>query len=258
MQLEPKHRFFVSIGVVLFVFSLGALLLMLQPKTDTASGENDGVSSKEVASAEDIELAKQIEQGRSGQRRRVELAATKVSDEDVAVLDSGDEWLRELIFDRGVITDSGIESIAQLPALRHLRLRKSPVTDQGLQQLAGCESLRILNLPQSNATAKGVALLAALPKLRNLRLGGEQLDSSTAASSAKLSGLRSLHLIGVPIDDEGLRLVAALPKLQSLYLDDCAVTSAGWDWLFEQHPRLHVHVDQEHLDRDPKSHDHTE
>jgi hypothetical protein len=256
MQLEPKHRFFVLVGVALFVFSVAALFFVLPPKSDSAGDGGEDVQSDAVATAADVPLATQIEQGRSGQRRRVELSRTQVRDAETAALSDDDEWLAELILDAGVITDDGIKNISRLPALRHLRLRNSPVTDVGLERLADCKSLRILNLPQSEATAAGIATLAALPKLRNLRVGGERLEGATAESVAKLTNLRSLHLIGVPIDDEGLRLVAALPKLQSLYLDDCAVTSAGWDWLFETHPRLHVHVDQKHLDRDPHSHSH--
>jgi hypothetical protein len=53
-----------------------------------------------------------------------------------------------------------------------------------------------------------------------------------------------------------LKTLAAMKQLESLYLDDCAVTEAGWNWLFREHPDLHIHVDQNHLDRDPSAHKH--
>ncbi|WP_253154066.1 hypothetical protein [Stieleria tagensis] len=191
----------------------------------------------------------QIIAGRQATSDRIELIETVADDSMLSDLSPDDEWLEVLILDAGRITDAGIESIAKLPKLWHLRLRSSPIGDDGLRQLTGSQTIQILNLPQSEATAAGVAELAKLPNLRNLRLGGNRLAADTAAGIASIDSLRNLHLIGVPIDDQGLRQIASLPKLQSLYLDDSAVTSAGWDWLFETHPDLHVHVNQKHLDR---------
>ncbi|MCS7468250.1 hypothetical protein NZK35_16485 [Stieleria sp. ICT_E10.1] len=208
----------------------------------------------EVTPAAEVDFAGQLARGRSGQSDRIELSQTPIDDSQLKAFTSGDDWLEVLQLDAGVIGDEGIESIAALTQLWHLRLRNSPVTDRGLKTIARCPSIQILNLPHCDATADGVAELAALPDLRNLRLGGARLGSDTAASVAGIKSLRNVHLIGVPIDDQGLRQIASLPKLQSLYLDDSAVTQSGWDWLFETHPRLHVHVNQQHLDRVNQNH----
>ncbi|PAY15971.1 hypothetical protein CKO51_28985 [Rhodopirellula sp. SM50] len=208
----------------------------------------------EVTPATEVDFARQLAGGRAGQSDRIRLSQTPIDDATLAALTSGDDWLEVLQLDAGVITDEGIESIAALPQLWHLRLRNSPVTNRGLKTITRCASIQILNLPHCDATASGVAELAALPDLRNLRLGGARLGSDTAASVARVKSLRNVHLIGVPIDDQGLRQIASLPKLQSLYLDDSAVTQSGWDWLFETHPRLHVHVNQQHLDRVNQNH----
>ncbi|QDV83216.1 hypothetical protein [Planctomycetes bacterium TBK1r] len=207
-----------------------------------------------VAAAAEVDFASQLARGRSGHSDRIALSHTPIDNKLLNAFTSGDDWLEVLQLDAGVIGDEGIESIAALPQLWHLRLRNSPVTDRGLKTIARCASIQILNLPHCDATASGVAELAALPDLRNLRLGGARLGSDTAASVAGLKSLRNVHLIGVPIDDQGLRQIASLPKLQSLYLDDSAVTQSGWDWLFETHPRLHVHVNQQHLDRVNQNH----
>jgi len=164
--------------------------------------------------------------------------------------------LDTLIIDEGIVTDDTIDLVAQLPKLRHLRLRLSPIGDAGLRQLTDCKELWFLNLPHASCTAEGVASLKSLKKLRQLRLGSKELDNQVANSLTLIRSLRGIHLIGVPITDEGLKKIAAMPYLESLYLDDSAVTEAGWAWLFREHPHLHVHIDQYHHDRDPKAHDH--
>lgn len=166
------------------------------------------------------------------------------------------DWLETLILDQGVVTDESMKAIAALPNLGHLRLRLSPISDAGLKRLTGCENLWLLNLPHANCTAEGVASLASLPRLRQLRLGCPNLGNDVTRAIASITTLRSVHLIGVPVTDEGLRTLATMPHLESLYLDDSAVTAAGWEWLFREQPHLHVHVNQRHLDRDPKAHTH--
>ncbi|KAA5539308.1 hypothetical protein FYK55_24690 [Roseiconus nitratireducens] len=186
----------------------------------------------------------------SGKVGIVELRETAVDDAMLQQFREDDDWVKTLILDAGQVHDEGAAAIARLPNLRHLRLRHSPLTDQALQELAGQSTLQILNLPQSDATAAGVGALARLPALRSLRLGGERLGPETAEAVASIATLRSVHLIGVPINDAGLKKIAALPKLRSLYVDDSRVTSDGWDWFFEHHRQVHVHVNQKHLDRD--------
>ncbi|MEM9364979.1 MAG: hypothetical protein AAGD07_03210 [Planctomycetota bacterium] len=172
-----------------------------------------------------------------------------VSDESFHAIDT-------VLIDRGKITDQGVIHLSTLPNLTHLRLRESDVTDAGIDSLLSCKKLWILNLPHSRITRDGLAKLIELPRLSQLRIGSPVLTNDVCRTIAKMQQLRSLHLIGVPVTDEGLRELAAMPRLESLYLDDSAVTDVGWDWLFEFHPELHVHVNQQHHDRDPHSHQH--
>lgn len=226
--------------------------------TSDSAASDSALSKLQLASQPGFD--EQLELGRGGQADRIELASP-IDESNLQSLSPEDDWIEVLILDEGVVTEHGIESITQLPSLTHLRLRQSPIGDVGFSVIANCQSLQILNLPQCDASATGIAALAKLPGLRNLRLGGVNLSDGGSAESvaeaiAKLQTLRHLHLIGVPIDDQGLRRIASLPKLGSLYLDDSDVTEAGWDWLFESHPRLHVHVNQEHHDREPNPHRH--
>ena len=123
-----------------------------------------------------------------------------------------------------------------------------------------------LNLPHADCTSEGIAALAKLKRLRQLRIGSSRLGNEVSREIARIKSLRGIHLIGVGLTDDGLKVLTGiperpekelgLPNLESLYLDDSAVTSAGWEWLFKTHPQLHVHVDQQHHDRDPKAHAH--
>jgi len=159
--------------------------------------------------------------------------------------------LRVLVLQRGVAGDAEAMILATLPDLERLVLRHSPLSDVGFAALAGCRSLRDLNVPQAACTAAGVEALATLPNLQNLRLGGPHLAGPDVARAiAKLPRLGSLHLIDVVIGDEGLDALAELTTLRNLYLDGAGVSDAAWGRYFEVRPRVHVHVDQAHHDRD--------
>ncbi|MGB7346874.1 MAG: hypothetical protein WBD20_21810 [Pirellulaceae bacterium] len=179
----------------------------------------------------------------------------KIDDQQLDVLQETPS-VKTLICDAGELTDAAIRFIGVLPKLQHLRLRLSPISDVGMQELAKCKTLWFLNLPHSDCTADGIAALAELPELRSIRIGSDRLEADAADAIALLKTVSSVHLIGVPINDEGLKRIASLPELESLYLDDSKVTEDGWQWLFDQHPTLHVHVNQQHHDRDSNQHSH--
>ena len=45
--------------------------------------------------------------------------------------------------------------------------------------------------------------------------------------------------------------------LESFYVDGGSTTDAGLSELLEALPGLHIHLDQRHLDNDPRAHDHS-
>lgn len=164
--------------------------------------------------------------------------------------------LEQLLIDAGGVDDDSLSAILAIKSLVHLRLRECPLSDRGFEQLGESEldQLRILNVPQSQVTSRGLAGLAALPSLVQLRLGGPQLDDDAMAVIAKLPALRRLHLIGPTLTDAGLAELVKAPLLSSFYLDDCPLSDSAWEQLFAAKPKLHVHVDQQHHDRDPHQH----
>ncbi len=175
------------------------------------------------------------------------------SDDSVATLCSL-ERLRVIRLDGGHLYSNAAAAFAQLPHLQQLHLRDVALDDAALDALRPAAGLRVLNLAGTTVSAAAIGRLAELPKLRQLRLQVAGGGSEYATSVGQLTNLRAVHLIGIAIDDHSLRPVVELPHLESLYIDDGEVTDQGWIWLFEQKPHLHVHIDQQHHDRDPQKH----
>ena len=202
-----------------------------------------------------LDVGDQIAAVRAGEAHTV-VAALPLTDAEWASL-SGLAGLRELVLERGRADDGRAEILATLTGLERLVLRESPLSDAGFRRLAECHMLRDVNVPQAACTAAGVRALAALPHLRSLRLGGAHLTGPEVCEAvASLSQLRSLHLIDVPIGDDGLAALQRLPGLWNLYLDGSGVSDEAWERYFQSCPRVHVHIDQAHHDRDPHGHLH--
>ncbi len=190
-----------------------------------------------------------------GETTAIRIVDAPLTDADLQRL-AGNKIVESLQIDAGEISDSGLDVLTTLPSLHELRLRHSPITDQGLQAIARISSLRYLNLPQSACTPDGITALQSLPVLRGLRLGSSRPSPNFARAIADLTSLRAVHLIDLPINDNGVELLATMPNLESLYLDGAAVTDEGWSWVFRNHPQLHVHINQQHHDNDPRKHSH--
>jgi Leucine-rich repeat (LRR) protein len=188
-----------------------------------------------------------------GESIAIQLSQVKLTSEQLSQLSALSDKLLELQLDAGVIDDSTIESLAQLTALEHLRLRDSPISDVGITKLdpSKLPNLRIINLPQSKLTAAGLEHLAKFPRLVQLRLSASLLDDRAAEVLVAYPALRSLHLIGPKFTDAALDQLAQASKLSSLYIDECHLSDAAWERLFKSKPNIHVHIDQHHHDRDP-------
>jgi hypothetical protein len=243
-RIKTKHQLWLAI-LLTFIFVVIVVWASL-PRQD--AGEPLGITSAVRFDDRCIRVAAE-------NKDILHVTEFEVSDAMMARVKHLDS-VETLIIDKGVLSDRAINPISAMPRLRHLRLRLSPITDEGLKTLAQCESLWYINLPHARCTAEGVAALRQIPRLRQLRLGSPGLGNEVTAAIASIESLRGIHLIGVAVTDEGLKTLAAMPHLESLYLDDAKVTEAGWEWLFRNYPQIHVHVNQEHHDHDPKRHAH--
>ncbi|MDX1927947.1 MAG: hypothetical protein SFV81_15590 [Pirellulaceae bacterium] len=242
--------------LLLMVSVLGCSKQASTPNVSGIESPNESAASS-AASAEQVELSFEAQHAQvlSGESIAIKLTQAKITSEQLMQFGSLHEKLLELQLDAGVVDDVTIESIAQLTALEHLRLRDSPITDVGIAKLdpSKLPNLRIINLPQSSLTAVGLEHLGKFPKLVQLRLSASQLDDRAAEVIATFPALRSLHLIGPKFTDAALDQLAKAPKLSSLYIDECHLSDAAWERLFKAKPNIHVHIDQHHHDRDPNA-----
>jgi len=194
---------------------------------------------------------------REGRADRIHSESTLLTDQDLAEA-AGLAALRELLVDHpeSRITSAGVKHLAGVPALEHLRLRGKGFDDAALAEAAKIESLQILNVPQADLTDVGLTELKRLPKLVQLRFGSPRVTDAGMKTLAELPSLKQLHLIDVPITDAGLAELAKIERLESLYIDGGTISDGAWEKLFRERPKLHVHVNQEHHDRDPHKHPH--
>ena len=177
-----------------------------------------------------------------------------VTDDDLSAL-HGNPVITNLLLDESEVTDDGIAIIASMPNLIHLRVR-SNLTDACIDHLLKLEKLQFLNLPYADFTDEGMQQLATHPRIQLLRLRSPKLTDACMPAIASMNNLAFLHLIEIPITDKGLVALHDNSALQSLYLDDSQATQAGLSKLIERQPMLHLHINQAHLDNDPRKDDH--
>lgn len=206
-------------------------------------------------------LAAQVELVRSGKLEQIQLETTPLTDDDLKRV-AGLASLRALLIDdpRSVITAAGIVAMGDLPGLSHLRVRGEGIDDAALAAIGRYKGLKILNLPRGRFSSEGLKALAELPQLEQLRFHAPQVDDAGMETLAAMPALKRIHLIGVPITEKGLLALATMPQLESLYVDDTPLPDSAWSAFFRQREEMgkpvHVHVDEQHHDRDPHGHAH--
>ncbi len=175
----------------------------------------------------------------------------RVTDSNVRDL-AGLDHLVELELGQSELTAEGVHTLQTLPNFRRLTLRGRPVDDAMLLEICRIPTVRYLNLPHTTITDDGLVALDKRPQLVQLRLGSDRLTDAGLEHIAALPKLRFLHLVQVPFTDVGLAKLQKLSKLESLYIDDAQVTDDGLGKLIEALPELHLHINQQHHDRDPR------
>lgn len=242
---------FVLLLVVIFIFAMK----LSGPTATTLSFPNigNGTTTK-PGNWFEPGWAEQVKTVRSGQTDRIEVSQELVGDEHLLQLKDLN-GLRELIIDRGQISDNGLAPLTTLRNLEHLRIR-CRVRDVGFRQLCAISSLQILNLPQADVADASLESLRQLHQLRVLRIASPRVTDAGMNLIAQLNTLTALHLIDIPITDKGLKVLETMRNLQSLYLDGARISEPAYEQLFRTSPHLHVHINQLHHDRDPHKADH--
>lgn len=138
-----------------------------------------------------------------------------------------------LDYDRN-LTDAGFAAIEKAPNLSRLTVLASDdnlnLTDKTLESLATLPKLRNLWLRKTpGITDAGVAHLAGLASLTEVRLDDcAQLTNASLDSLAKIATLEHLEISGaLKITDAGLDKLKPLAKLRSLHFKMTGVTKAG-------------------------------
>lgn len=197
----------------------------------------------------------QVAAVRQGEANSIHLTSESITDQQLQDL-RGLMNVRELKLEGGNVTAAGLAVLADLPQLEVLWLRGSRVDNLAAEQIANNRNLRRLNLPAAEFDDAGLAHLVNLPQLEQLRFSSRRVTAHGLASLGRAMSLRWLQLIDVPLDRAALREIAKLDKLESLYLDDVAVDESALEAFFAARPDVHMHVDQQHHDRDPRWHTH--
>lgn len=191
-----------------------------------------------------------VSQGKSDE---ILVEAAKIDDTQMADL-SKLHGLKVLKLQQGAITDRGVLSIKSQKNLEHIVLRNCPISDDGAAALADLPSLRIVNIPQSEIGDEGIEALAKIPRLELLRLGTPYALSAQALTRlTQAKNLRFIHFIGIPLTDESLSALSQIETLESLYVDGATFSDEALANLLKKRPKLHLHLDQQHHDSDPKS-----
>ncbi|MFO0921712.1 MAG: hypothetical protein U0905_04390 [Pirellulales bacterium] len=192
----------------------------------------------------------------SSHRLMLEVMANSTVLREFQAMDSSvRNGIREVLFEEGLQSENDLGLWIENTSLIHLRVRKTALSDVGFAFLLPHQhQLRILNVPDVRWTGATWKKLPEFSELTMLRIGGAAIDDQAIEFIATIPRLESLHLIGPRITARSLELLAKAEHLHSLYVDDCPLPDEAWLKLFEVKPRIHVHIDQAHHDRDPAKH----
>jgi internalin A len=133
--------------------------------------------------------------------------------------------LKELRLFNVTVTD--LQPLSLLASLESLGLWRTQVDDAGLAPIQNLRALKELVLRESQITDAGMSYLRGLKTLTMLELPGARITDKGLESLGGLSKLEGLSLDHTAITDSGLASIAGLPNLQVLSLQNTAITDAG-------------------------------
>jgi hypothetical protein len=246
-RFRKIHWILLGIVASLFVAALVGIGMWLVGD----SGDSDNAGQTQATTAEFLQTAvAQVVQSGDDSLRVSDFSPTSEDLETLASI----ERLRIVRVDGGSLTPEAGRTLAAMPHLEQLHFRNVSIDDATLDAIAQSQTIWLLNITGAQLSSDSIGRLASMPKLQQLRLSLVESGSQYVEPIMGIKKLRALHLIGFPINNQSLKRIANMPNLESLYLDDSNVTDEGWNWLFENKPHLHVHIDQKHHDRDPQKH----
>jgi hypothetical protein len=130
----------------------------------------------------------------------------------------GDEYFMrpvELIFQKGRITDQGLERIRLFSGLKAIHLQDRNISDAGIPHLCDLESVEHLSLSGNRITDNGLAQLQGLNNLRRLDIEFNDISDAGLVTLSRFKNLDTVCAYGTRITREGVaKLQSALPGLK--------------------------------------------
>ncbi len=168
-----------------------------------------------------------VTSGEGGEILRIDLSRSWISDIDLEKL-KGLEQLESLALAQTHVTDSALEVVATLPALRELDLFFCEhFTDAGASQLRRAPGLETLNVRGTKISDSGVKFLTELKLLRKLDIGITEIGDPSIELMESLPRLESLAIGGNRIGEVGIASLRALKRLRHLDMSGAQVTDSG-------------------------------
>jgi hypothetical protein len=119
-----------------------------------------------------------------------------------------------------MITDEGMQHVAQIDGLEFLAIDATRITAEGLAHLAVLPDLKVLSFRDVAVDAAAIEEFAAIVSLEEMDLEYCTIRATNFDRLASLSRLRELHLPTSADRSSVERLCAALPNLQVTYAED--------------------------------------
>ena len=142
----------------------------------------------------------------SGLEELILFPARKVTDAGVAHL-RGLKHLKRILIDQSHMTDEGLQTLAELPELEHLKLYRHSFSDAGLAHLKRATKLKTLLIGSgtSGVTDAGLASLQGLTDLEELDVSGSMVTDAGLDGLRGLTKLKDVGVNGTSVTKEGLK-----------------------------------------------------
>lgn len=147
--------------------------------------------------------------------------------------------LRNLVIKKTRITEEGLARVADIDAIESLYL-PAQTSDAGLKALSGAKKLRLLDISFTRVSDQGLAALSAFKELSELYLNDTGIGDAGMAHLAKVDSLRTVFLSGTKVTDNGIVALSELPRLEHLELRDTKVSEIGVARVRAQRPECAI------------------
>ncbi|MBP9089959.1 protein kinase [bacterium] len=127
------------------------------------------------------------------------------------------------LFDSGVLTEKGFESVSRFKKLEDFALSSSNLTGECLARAKCWKTIKSLTWRGARQPEAFFLKLQGSRYLVSLNLSSNKLSHSDCLQISKLASLEHLSLANTRITIEDLDTIATLPKLTSLDLTNCAL-----------------------------------